>query len=318
MSAQQPAHPADGTTPSRLWPYLLLTLAPLFWSGNIVVSRALRADISPVALTFWRWVVALAILLPVTWVELRRSWPVIRRRWKILVLLGLLGVFLYQMLAYQALALTTALNVLLISATAPLFIALVGWLGFGERITLRLALAIALSLLGVGVVITRGDWALLRQLRLNPGDLFMLAAVLVWAIYSNLLKRRPRELSQFALLATTAVTGMAFTLPVYLWQRSAGVTVAWSPATIMAVLYIGIFASVLAYVAWNQGVSLAGANKAGLFINLMPLFGGALAMLFLAERPDVAYGVGALLVFAGLALGASAPARRTRSNSAPS
>ncbi|MCB0147186.1 MAG: DMT family transporter, partial [Caldilineaceae bacterium] len=159
MSAQQPAHPADGTSPSRLWPYLLLTLAPLFWSGNIVVSRALRADISPVALTFWRWVVALAILLPVTWPELRRSWPVIRRRWKILVLLGLLGVFLYQMLAYQALALTTALNVLLISATAPLFIALVGWLGFGERITLRLALAIALSLLGVGVVITRGDWA---------------------------------------------------------------------------------------------------------------------------------------------------------------
>ena len=312
MSAEPSSEPAEESVLSALWPYLLLTLAPLFWSGNIVVSRALRADISPVALTFWRWVVALAILLPVTWAELRRSWPVLRSRWKILVALGLLGVFLYQMLAYQALALTTALNVLLISATAPLFIALVGWLGFGERTTLRLALAIALSLLGVGVVITRGDWQVLRQLRLNPGDLFMLAAVLVWAVYSNLLKRRPRELSQFGLLATTAITGMVFTLPVYLWQRSTGIAVAWSPATITAVLYIGIFASVLAYAAWNQSVSLAGANKAGLSINLMPLFGGALAMLFLGERPDLAYGVGALLVFGGLALGASAPARHKR------
>ena len=152
-----------------LWPYLLLTLAPLFWSGNIVVSRALRADISPVALTFWRWVVALAILLPVTWPELHRAWTVIRRSWKILVLLGLLGVFLYQMLAYQALALTTALNVLLISATAPLFIALVGWLGFGERITLRLALAIMLSLLGVGVVITRGGRRILTNVAEQQG-----------------------------------------------------------------------------------------------------------------------------------------------------
>ena len=227
-------------------------------------------------------------------------------------MLGLLGVFLYQMLAYQALALTTALNVLLISATVPLFIALVGWLGFGERITLRLALAIALSLLGMGVVVTRGDWTVLRQLRLNPGDLFMLAAVLVWAAYSNLLKRRPRELSQFGLLATTAAAGIAFTGPVYLWQQGNGTSVVWSPTTLVAVLYIGVFASVLAYAAWNQGVSLVGANQAGLFINLMPLFGGVLAMLFLGERPDAAYLVGALLVFVALALGVSAPTQRLR------
>ena len=285
------------------WPYLLLTLAPLFWSGNVVISRAVHASITPVPLTFWRWVVALCILLPLSGRQLWRQRTILRAHWRILFILGFLGVSLYQLLAYQAIALTTALNVLLITATSPLFMALIGWIGFREAITGRVVGGIALSVAGVVVVITNGDWAALRELRFNLGDLIMVGAVLVWATYSNLLKRRPQELSQASLLTATVLAGMACTLPVFLWSTASGMRVALTWTNLLAILYIGIFASVLAYAAWNQGVSLVGATRAGLFINLMPIFGGVLAIVFLGERPANAYWVGACLVFAGIFVG---------------
>ncbi len=291
--------------PERLngWPYLLLTLAPIFWSGNVVISRAVHASITPVPLTFWRWTVALCILLPLSGRELWRQRAVLRTHWRILLVLGFLGITLYQLLAYQAIALTTALNVLLITATSPLFMALVGWIGFREAITGRVAAGIALSIVGVIVVITDGDWVALRELRFNLGDLIMVGAVLVWATYSNLLKARPRELSQAGLLTATALAGMTCTLPIFLWSTASGTRVALTWTNLLAILYIGIFASVVAYAAWNQGVSLVGATRAGLFINLMPIFGGVLAILFLGERPESAYWLGASLVFAGIFVG---------------
>ncbi|MBW7885756.1 MAG: DMT family transporter [Caldilineaceae bacterium] len=283
-------------------PYLLLLLPPLFWSGNVVIGRAVRGTIAPVPLTFWRWVVAAAILLPIAANELFRQRNVVRQHWPFLLLLGFLGVFLYQILSYQALTATTALNALLITATAPLSIALVGWLFFREGITYSLAAGIACSLFGVVIVVTQGNVQSLAALQINEGDLLMLSAVLVWAFYSNLLKRRPRDLSQLGLLATTIVTGMVFAAPAFLWDTLQGDRVMWTPAVLLAILYIGLFASVLAYVCWNHGVVQLGANRAGLFINLMPIFGTLLAVLFLGEQPQFYHGVGAALVFGGIVL----------------
>lgn len=289
------------------WPYVFLTLAPLFWSGNVVLARALRGAVSPTSINFWRWVVALAILLPLQVRELWRLREVIRTRWKILLLLGFLGFFLYQALSYQALAETTALNALLISATAPLVVALLGWIAFGERISPRLGAAILVSLSGVLVVITRADLSALAGLRVGRGDLLMLAATVVWALYSILLRRRPAELSPLGLVTVTALAGMLFTAPAYAWRTAAGDGMVLTLPTALALGYIGVFASVLAYLFWNQGVAAVGASRAGLSMNLMPVFGAVLAVAFLGESFALHHAIGAPLVLAGVLLGSIAP-----------
>ena len=299
-----PAHETPSRASARAaLPYLYLTLAPLFWSGNVILGRALRGAISPTALTFWRWVIALALLLPVAGAELWRKRAVVRSRWKILAVLGFLGFFLYQALSYAALTATTALNVLLISSATPLVVALVGWVVFREQVSPRLAAGILLSLLGVLAVVTRGDPRSLASLGLNAGDLLMLGATVVWALYSVLLRRRPPELRPVGLLAVTALAGMVFTTPVFLWRTVAGETVAPVLPNVLGLAYIGLFASVFAYLFWNQGVAAVGAGRAGLFINLMPVFGAVLAVVFLRESLAPYHLVGALLVLAGILLG---------------
>ncbi|MCG3146661.1 MAG: hypothetical protein PCFJNLEI_00095 [Verrucomicrobiae bacterium] len=290
-----------------VWPYVLLTLAPLFWSGNVVLARAVRGDIAPMALIVWRWTIALAILLPLTGAELWRQRRALRAHWRILGVLGFLGTFLYQALSYQALTATTALNALLITATAPLLTALLHWLVYRETITRRLGVAICLSLVGVGIVISRGDVQLLLGLRLNPGDLLMLAATLVWAGYCILLERyRPAGVSSTGLVSVLALVGLVFALPVYLWQSGGGVgfTMVWP--NILTLLYMGVFASVLGYLCWNEGVRRGGANLAGLFYNLLPVFGVGLAIVFLGEDFTLYHGIGAALVFGGIVLGTHA------------
>jgi len=284
-----------------------LTLAPLFWAGNVVLARAVRGDISPAALIFWRWSIALAILLPLAGRELWQQRQVLRTQWKILGLLGFLGTFLYQALSYQALTATTALNALLITATSPLMTALLHWIVYRETISRRLAVAITLSLLGVLIVISRGDPQVVLNLRLNPGDLLMLAATIVWAGYSIALQRfRPQEVSSTGLVSVLGVVGLVFVTPVFLWQTAAGVRVALVLPNILTLLYMGVFASVLGYLCWNEGVRRGGANIAGLFYNLLPVFGTGLAIAFLGEVFTLYHGVGAALVFGGIALGTHA------------
>lgn len=283
-------------------PYLLLALAVLFWSGNFIVGRAAREVIPPIAFNFWRWAIALAILLPFAWTGLWRHRDVIRREWKILAALGLSGLTVFHSAVYIGLARTEALNGFVYFACSPLFFVLISWLMFRERITVAQALGIAASIAGASVVIARGDLEVLAGLRLAVGDLWLLGAVVLWALYSVLLRRRPAELPPLVLLAAVVLFALAFLVPFYAIELASGRTVELGPESLLGLLYVSVFASVIAYIFWNRGVAEVGPNPAGVMIQLMPVFGAVLAVLFLDERIAAYHWLGAALVLAGILL----------------
>lgn len=293
-------------------PYLLLATAMLLWAGNSLLGRAMRAEVTPVGLAFWRWLVALCVLLPFTARELWARRAVIRRHWRLLALCGVLGSALFNTLLYLALAGTTATNVALLYANVPIVIAFIAGVFLREPLSLRQAAGIAVSMLGVGAIITRGDPAVLAELELNRGDLWALAAVPVWAVYTVLLRQRPGQLPPFPFLTVLVVAGLCVLFPAYLWEVATGrAVIAFTPATVATVLYLGVFASVTAFFLWISGVPQVGPSKAGLFTHLYPLFTALLAVIFLGERLHLYHGAGVALIATGLYLTTATPRRRT-------
>jgi drug/metabolite transporter (DMT)-like permease len=291
-----------GRTPWYVSPYLLLSLTSLFWAGNFIVGRAVRDAVPPIGLAFWRWVIALAILLPFVAGGLWRYRGVVRREWRILLALGVTGVGAFHSFVYLALQSTQAINAVLFLATTPLVIIAISWAAFGDRIGWAGAVGAIASMAGVVVVIARGDPRVLLALRVNPGDLWMLGAVPTWAIYSVCLKRRPQDLPPLILLAVTMVVGTLAVLPVYVWEHAAGYRFDLDPGALLGLAYVATFASIVAYVCWNRGVKEVGPNRAGVFINLIPVFAALLAIVFLGERVAAYHLVAAALVFAGVVL----------------
>ncbi len=281
-------------------PYLLLTLTALFWAANWVVGRAMRNDMPPIAMGFWRWTIALLILLPFVAPELRRKWHVVRANWLVLTLLGCLGAVAFNTLIYVGLQYTTVANGVLFNSFSPILIILLSWLAVRERISRLQAGGVALSLVGVLVIIARGKVSILAAFHFNPGDLWLIAAQFLWAVYTFVLRRRPAELSAMGFLAAMLLLSLPLLLPFYLWEFSARGGFALTPATLAALAYYGTIPSIVAYLFWNRGVAQVGANKAGLFVHLMPLFGALLAVIFLGERLYAYHYAGAVLIFSGI------------------
>jgi drug/metabolite transporter (DMT)-like permease len=286
----------------RLLLYLLVSLAPLFWSGNFVLGRALHESIPPIALSFWRWAVALLILLPFVLRRVRELAGALRRHWAILSLLGLLGVTNFNTFVYIGLQTTTATNaVLLVSATPVLILALSYFL-LGQSVRPVQALGVLLSLSGVGAIVTAGEPTVIADLALNSGDLWILGAVASWALYSVCLRWRPQGMDAPMFLTATVVTGLVPLMPLYLWDLARGSSLSVDGVTIGAVGYVALFPSVLAYVFWNRGVAALGANRTGQFLHLMPVFGTLLSMLLLGERLAMYHFAGIGLIGAGILL----------------
>ncbi|TQF77282.1 DMT family transporter [Elioraea sp. Yellowstone] len=311
QSLAAPSRPA-ASQPAWRRAALLLALAALFWAGNFVMGRAVRGEIPPVALAFWRWLVAAAVLLPFTGRELLARRGALRRHALLLAALGLSGVGSFNTLSYIALTGTEAINAMLVISLTPLAILVAAFLIDGERPGARRLAALAVSLAGVATIAARGDPAALVALRLNPADGIVLLAVLGWGIYSVLLRRIPRgTFSPLGLLTATVLFGLALLLPS--WLAEIALTGAMPRAdlpTALAVLYAALAASIGAYLCWNGGVALIGPAASGPFLHLQPLFGTALAMLLLGEVPHGFHAVGFALVLAGVALAGRAPARR--------
>ncbi len=302
-----PRAPPDGK-PGSWRPYLFLALAALLWSGNFVVGRAVRGRVPPVGLAFWRWVVSLAVLLPLSRRGLRAAWPSLRRSWRVVVPLGVLGVGSFSMLVYVGLRGTTATNgVLLQSACPPLIVALSFATGAG-RATPRQMTGIAVSLAGVLAILARGTPAALLSLGFVRGDLWVLAAVIAWAVYTLLLPRRPDGVEPTALLTALVAVGVAWMAPFYAVEAARGARMALDGVTAASVLYVSLFASVVAYVLWNQGVAAVGPTRAGVFLHLMPAFGSLLAVALLGESFRLFHLAGIALILAGVSL-AGAPSR---------
>lgn len=289
-------------------PYLLLTLTSLFWAGNIVLGRHIAGKVPPVTLSFIRWTGAGLLLIGFAWPHLRRDWPAIRANLPRLAFMALTGVVSYNTLAYWGLQYTEALNALLIQSMGPLLIAVWSLVLFRDMLTGRQALGVLVSLAGVATIVTRGDLQALLHIRLNVGDLWILVAISIYGLYSAVLRLKP-DLHWLSFLAVTIAIGVAMLAPASLWELSEGRTVTLDAATFATLAYMIVFPSTLAYVFFIRGVELIGANRAGPFFHLMPLFGAALAIAFLGERPQPFHAVGFALVLAGVVVAARRPER---------
>ena len=283
-------------------PYLLLAFAPLCWAGNMIVGRAVRGEIPPLSLNWWRWSIAALVLAALTWPALARQRRLLLRQWKLVLCLALSGIVGFHSAVYLGLTATTAVNSALIVGMGPVLIVPLARILLGERITALQALGVAVSSLGAVIVILRGDPAVLRGLDLNRGDVWLLSASALWATYSVLLKRKPADLDVMNLTTGVIVTGALLATPLYLWEMSRGLFVPLTAESTAALGYVSLFAGVLAYIAWNRGVNAVGPNKAGLFLHLLPVYGAILAALILGERLQGYHLAGFGLILAGLVL----------------
>ena len=282
--------------------YVALTLTALLWSTNFIIGRAVRDDVSPAALNFLRWAIALLILVPITLRDLQAHRATLMRHWKLIALLGFTGIAAFQTLGYIALTSTTVLNTILLLALAPLAIVALSWLALGERVTRVQVLGLGISPVGAAVLILHGDPATLAEMRFNAGDLWMLLAVVLWAVYSVLLRRRPAEVPPLALHTVSVAAGALWMLPAFGWQAMHGSALPSSLAVWMAVGFIAVFSSALAHGLWVRGVAKIGPNRAGVFIHLIPVFGAVLAITFLGEELAAYHAAGAALALCGIVL----------------
>jgi drug/metabolite transporter (DMT)-like permease len=247
-------------------------------------------------------VVAILVLAPFALPALRGKWGVVRRHAGILLLLAFTGVSLFQSLVYLGLRSTDAINAVLLNSSLPLVMLLCSWAIERERASARQIAGMLLSFAGILVILSRGDLAALKQLELHAGDGWILLAMPVWGVYSVLLKRRPPELGGVELLFVISVLGVLLLAPVVAW-RAMQVPMQWpGPAATAGVLYMGIAASVLAFIFWNRGVAVVGANVAGFTIHLLPAFGTVLAILLLGEHFSAFHAAGIAIIIAGVLL----------------
>lgn len=291
---------ADNKAGHPARPYLLLVLATAIWAGNFVIGRAMHGDIPPLTLNFFRWSAAFVLLAPFAIRTVLAEREVLKRHWKWLVLLTGSGVVLFHTFVYTALQTTTAINAGLMIAATPIIIPGVAWAIHRDRPSARQMAGIAASVAGVMVIISRADLGVLASLTFQPGDLWMLAAVPMWAFYSVILKDRPAGLSASTLVLSIAGLGALMAAPLFLWERSAGLVMEINAANVLTIGYVAVFASIVAYFAWNRGVADIGAIRAGPFLHLLPVFSGLLAMLFLGEMIEPFHIPGIALIVTGI------------------
>jgi len=304
---------AGDTGPSglagRIWsaPYLLVLVPPLMWSGNILLSRGLSETLPPVGLAFWRWVGAVAVLAPFVLPGLIAQRHLLRAHAGVILVAGLFGIAAYNTLVYQALQTTPALNATLIGSLMPLAIPLAARVILGDRIAPRQLAGIAISFLGVVWIVARGDPRTLAAFEITPGDLWMLAAVASWAIYSAVVRLKPAAMSPWVFMAATMTVGLVMLTPFLALEMAGGRSMPLTAVSVGVVAYVAVFASVLAYLCWNRTVGLIGPTRTGLAIHLMPVAVGGLAFVFLGEPIRSFHLAGAVLIATGIAVALTTP-----------
>jgi drug/metabolite transporter (DMT)-like permease len=297
---------------------LLLTAPSFLWAGNAVLGKLMVGQVPPMTLNLLRWVLTVAILLPLAWRALR-PWSRIRERWGYLLVVGVLGAGLYNSLQYLALVTSTPINVTLVASSLPVWSLAVGALFFGERPSRRQAAGAALGLAAVALVLSRGSWDVLRTVRFVPGDLYMLAAVIGWSFYSWMLVRPPGHMrgerrpdwdwagflliqGLFGLLGSSVFCAVE--------QASGAHAITWSLPVMAGLLYTALGASIAAYRCWGLAVAESGPTLAALFYNLTPLVAALLSGVLLGEPPQAYHALALTLLFAGIFVSTRPPRPR--------
>ncbi len=304
-SAPRPASPGRWVANQ---PYLLLCVTALGWAGNAIVGRLVAGHIPPVTLSFLRWSLAFLMILPLAWKHLARDWGAIRSRLGTMVVLSLTGIGAFNTLQYWALEHTLALNTLLLQSSGPLFVAVWSMILLGIRLTLAQLGGIALSLTGVLVILLHGDLTALANIQFNKGDIIFTVALAIFGFYSALSLKRP-EVHGLSFAAFTFGCGAACLIPLLIWELLSRPVMQLDTPNLLALFYVAVFPSTLAYLCFNRGVQLIGANRAAPVFHLVPVFGTVMAMVFLGERPQLFHFIGFALVLTGVYAASRKPAK---------
>jgi drug/metabolite transporter (DMT)-like permease len=309
MSASDPASKI-ASPGNRLanQPYLLLSVTALCWAGNAVVGRLAAGHIPPVTLSFLRWSLAFLIILPFAWKHLVRDWGAIRSHLGIMIVLSITGIGGFNTLQYWSLEHTEALNTLLLQSAGPLFVAVWSLILLGVRLTLAQACGIVLSLTGVLVILLHGDLTTLKNIEFNKGDIIFTVALAIFGLYSVLSLKRP-QISGLSFVGFTFGCGAACLVPLLIRELLTRPVMQIDGTNLLTLFYVAVFPSTLAYLCFNRGVQLIGANRAAPFFHLVPVFGSAMAMVFLGERPQLFHIIGFALVLTGVFVASRKPAK---------
>lgn len=283
--------------------YILLTLTALFWAGNFVLGRSMHLVISPIIMAELRWLLALLLISPFLLPKLKKNKALILQHLPLLTLLSILSVACFNTFIYLGLTITTATNATILQSMIPIVILLISAFWLKESVSKQQWLGVSISLGGVLLLITKGDLSSLLNYSINQGDIYVLIAVIFWAVYSVLLRFRPTEIDGFTFFGITVLIGSIVLLPFAIVEYYYYATpIIWQNSAIMTIVYMAIFPSIMAYIFWNKGVNELGAAKAGLFIHLMPCFGLLLSSFFLNEKIFSFHIGGMLLIFFGIYL----------------
>lgn len=280
----------------------LLIAPPLFWAGNVVIGRIVRDDIGPMSLSFWRWVIAFCCLLPFTYQYIKRDWHLYKKHFGFILKTALVGVTSFNSLVYLGLHGTTATNSLLLNSTVPVLIVLFSVLFYKQRLYILPTIGLILSLIGVTVIILNGDINALLNFSFNTSDLIIFTAMICWATYTLWMMHAPKDINRTGLTCVQIAIAVIVLFPLWLWESGGQLPIHLNNNAKMALLYVGIFPSVIAYLCYSQAISRVGPMVSGLFLHLMPVFGIILAAVFANESIHLYHLFGILLIATGLIL----------------
>lgn len=280
--------------------YLAALAATVIWAGNFVLARGVAHDIPPIQLNFWRWAVALACILPLALPKLRADWPSMRRHWRYLAAMGLVGISALNAFIYKAGQTTQSLNMALLVPTAPIIIIVLARIVYSEPITYRRLAGIGVVLAGVLTLVSRGDWRHIAAVTFTPGDLWALAGSACFAVYSLFVRNRPAGISIEGFNAALFVAGMVLMLPALAWEAAVMPAPAWNWPVVAAVLYAGVGCSFAAYLLWTKAIAAIGPVLSGIVYYSLPLFAAIESVAILHERIAAFHILGGGLIIAGI------------------
>ena len=283
--------------------YIFLIFATLFWSGNFIVGKAASLfEIPPFTLNFYRWTFAWLILAPFTLKEIFQKIEYILENLKLILILGITSITIFNSIIYYSLNFTQVINGVLMISTIPVMIIFFSWIFKIEKTNFYQILGVIFSLFGVVIIVTKADLNKLLNLNFNKGDLWMVVAMLSWAMYSALLRKKKFELSQISLLQTIISAGLILLLPAYLIEMSLGYRLNIHLPFILTLSYVVLFPGLASFFFWIKGISIIGSNRSGIFLHLMPIFSTIMAILIFKEKFMVFHFIGAVLIITGVVL----------------
>ena len=283
--------------------YLFLTLAALFWSGNFIVGKAASAyEIPPFSLNFYRWFFAFLILFPFTYKEVINKKNYVFENLGLFIILGITSITIFNSIVYYSLYYTQVISGILMISTIPVWILFFASFLKIEKTNLFQILGVILSLTGVLFIVTKADIQLIKELEFNKGDLSMVIGMLSWAIYSALLRKKTHPISQLALLEIIIICGFIFLVPIYFIEMSFGNKIVLGLPFVLTLSYVVLFPGIFAFLFWIKGIDIIGANRSGVFLHLMTIFGALMAILILGEKFMFYHFLGAIFIIAGITL----------------